>query len=314
MRSYTIESKDDGTRLSRYIEKVAPALSAGGMYKAIRTKHIKLNGKRCDASDKLNTGDILTIWLNDELIGTPKKSEPDFMKASPRIDILYEDENIALIYKPVGINSHPVKGDYSDNLIARFLRHLYEIGEYDPDSSVFTPALCNRLDRNTEGIVIAGKSRAATEAVNRTIREDRLIKEYRAVTTGKIPENGVYDAFLKKNQETNRVNISSREREEYVPIRTEIRLLRSSEGLNYWAVRLHTGRPHQIRAHMAYLGAPVLGDPKYGDQKANARYGYKTQLLAAYSISFGEDLPDLLSYMQGKVVKLQKEPFSEIVK
>ncbi|MBQ9959594.1 MAG: RluA family pseudouridine synthase, partial [Oscillospiraceae bacterium] len=199
MKSFVITKEDDGMRLSRFVQKVAPALAQGAMHKAIRTKHIKLNRKRCDAADRLQEGDVLDIWLDDSIFVQAKQSRPDFLSAGKQLDVLYEDENIAVLYKPAGLNAHPVKGDYTDNLISRFLRYLYEKGEYEPEKGAFSPALCNRLDRNTEGLVIAGKNRTATEAVCALIREGSIQKQYRAVALGSGPKDGIYDAFLRKN-------------------------------------------------------------------------------------------------------------------
>ena len=154
MREYVIDSRNSGMRLSRFVEKTAPSLPRSGMYKAFRTRRIKLNGKRCHPEDRLAEGDTVQLWLDDASF--EGNSLPDFMKASSSLDVLYEDRNVAVLFKPRGLQSHPSQGDYSDNLVARFLRHLYENGEYDPSQGGSSPALCNRLDRNTEGIVLAG--------------------------------------------------------------------------------------------------------------------------------------------------------------
>ncbi|MBR5501871.1 MAG: RluA family pseudouridine synthase [Oscillospiraceae bacterium] len=311
MKSFVITKEDDGMRLSRFVEKAAPALSKGALYKALRTKHIKLNRKRCDAADRLQEGDVVDIWLDDGVFAK-KESRPDFLSAGKQLDVLYEDENIAVLYKPVGLNAHPVKGDYTDNLISRFLRYLYEKGEYDPAQGMFTPALCNRLDRNTEGLVVAGKSRTATEAVCSLIRTGGLQKQYRAVCLGSGPKNGIFDAYLHKNEQKNTVSVSGKEKEGYKPIRTEFHRSAQKDGLALLEVTLHTGRPHQIRAHLAYLGFPILGDPKYGNAAANKKHGAKTQYLAAYALRFPAECPAPIENLGGLQITLEKEPFAQM--
>jgi len=312
MKSFVITKEDDGMRLSRFVQKVAPALAQGAMHKAIRTKHIKLNRKRCDAADRLQEGDVLDIWLDDSIFVQAKQSRPDFLNAGKQLDVLYEDENIAVLYKPAGLNAHPVKGDYTDNLISRFLRYLYEKGEYEPEKGAFSPALCNRLDRNTEGLVVAGKSRTATEAVCALIREGKVYKQSRAVCLGSGPQDGIFDAYLHKNEQKNTVSVSSKEKEGYKPIRTEFRRIGQKNGLSLLEVTLHTGRPHQIRAHLAFLGFPILGDPKYGNAAANKKHGAKTQYLTAYALRFPAECPAPIEALSGLQITLDKEPFAEL--
>lgn len=310
MREFTVSSKNEDVRLSRFIEKAAPSLPKSAMYRAIRTKKIKLNGKRCKPDDRLHEGDIVQMWIDDSSFES--RSLPDFMRASKNLEIIYEDENAALLYKPAGLNSHPSAGEYNDNLIARFLRYLYEKGEYVPSEDIFTPALCNRLDRNTSGIVVAGKSHEAVNAVNSLIRDGNIIKTYLAVTAFRPPADGTYTAYLRKDGKRNIVTVRDDEAEGWQEIVTGFRTLDSRNGLWLLECTLFTGRTHQIRAHLSHLNAPILGDTKYGDSRMNSRYGVNRQLLTAYSISFPETYERSLSGLSGKTFCVPEIPFRDL--
>ncbi len=309
MKEFTIDASSSGMRLSRFVEKKAPSLPLSAVYKAIRTKKIKLNRKRCHPEDRLAEGDIVQFWLDDSSF--EDKRTPDFMRASRHLDVLYEDGQLAILYKPSGISSHPYSGDYSDNLIARFLRYLYEKGEYSV-SATFTPALCNRLDRNTSGLVIAGKTHEAVEAVNALIRDGSIRKTYLAVTVAKPPREGIYEAYLRKDEKKNMVAVSDSPKDGWQKIITGFRTVTSASGLWLAECTLYTGRTHQIRAHLAHLGSPILGDSKYGDQKINRKHNASRQYLTAYSISFPESGAPALSGVSGKTVSLAEKPFTDL--
>ena len=311
MKSFLISKEESQMRLSRFIEKNAPSLSQSGMYKAIRTKHIKVNGKRTEASYKLQENDTVEIWLDDTIIGTPNTaSRPDFMNASKEISIIYEDENIAIVYKPSGLFSHPVKGQYSDTLISRYLRYLYEKHEFDPSYS-FTPALCNRLDRNTSGLVIIGKSLNSVSEINKMISERNIVKRYYAVTVGTCDLNGIYKAYWKKDEAQNQVTIFDMEKPNTYEIITEFHTIKRNNGLSLIEAILHTGRTHQIRAHLSHLGFPVLGDPKYGISSVNKRYKQNHQLLISYAITFNSRDNSTFSYLDGMTFSIPCDPFPD---
>ncbi|MEG0912746.1 MAG: RluA family pseudouridine synthase [Oscillospiraceae bacterium] len=302
MKSFVITSSDDGIRLNRFLEKVVPALKLTLLYKYLRTKHIKLNRKSCEASTRLCEGDLLELYIPDEFFEQQKK-QPDFMRASGNLSILYEDENIALLYKPAGLLAHEDKSSFGDTLVNRFLRHLYERGDYSPDSSTsFTPALCNRIDRGTEGIVLAGKSSQAVSALNKIIKERRIVKKYLCVTVLKPPKDGVYRAYLLKDESENKAEVKSTPFGSAKEIKTGFTLLEERNSLYLVEAELFTGRTHQIRAHLAFLGAPILGDIKYGSKKLNKRYSESRQLLCSYSVQFrlSEDEDELLYYLNDK--------------
>jgi 23S rRNA pseudouridine955/2504/2580 synthase len=310
MREYVIDSRNSGMRLSRFVEKTAPSLPVSGLYKAIRTRRIKLNGKRCRPEDRLTEGDVVQLWLDESSF--ENRSLPDFMRASADLTVLYEDADTAVLYKPQGLSSHPYAGEYSDNLVARFLRHMYENGEYDPEAGGSSPALCNRLDRNTEGIVLAGKNHEAVKAINSLIKNGSIRKTYLAVTVSSPPEDGIYEAWLLKDEKKNIVKVRSDDKEGWQKIITEFRTVSEKNGL--WLVEciLHTGRTHQIRAHLSFLNAPILGDTKYGNAEANRRHSAGKQYLTAYCIEIPENDNDVLRGISGRRFELESIPFADM--
>ncbi len=312
MKAFTISKADNGIRLNRYLERCVPSLSGALMYKYLRLKRIKVNGKRCEASTRLNEGDLVELYLNDELFRAEKKA-PDYMQASDLLEIIYEDKNIALINKNAGVVCHSDNGGNRDSLVNRFLRRLTENGEYTPDNSVgFTPALCNRLDQGTSGLVIGAKNAKALREINDIIKNRYIEKKYLAVLCGTI-KNGTYEAFLTKNEKDNKVRVTKGPNSDSKNIITSFVTLKVKNNLSLAEVGLVTGRPHQIRAHAAFLGAPVLGDLKYGNQTLNKKYALTRQLLCAYSLGF--DLPDsydgVLKYLDKKRFSIDNVPFTK---
>ena len=311
MKEFVVTEQDEGVRLSRYLEKCVPLLTQSLMHRSLRLKRIKLNGKRCEASDRLCAGDVLQLYLNDELFAKAKKP-PVFMKASRDIVVLYEDDNIAALYKPVGVLVHADKKEYDDTMVNRFLRYLYEKGQYDPASSgAFTPALVNRLDRGTDGIVLASKNAAALACLAGIVRERRLEKSYLCVTVSPPPRDGEYHAHLTKNEAKNIVSVTKKPRDGSKAITTVFRTLQSKDGLYLCEATLITGRTHQIRAHLRFLGAPILGDQKYGVADKNKRYGEKNQLLCAAKVRFVLD-PEkdaMLWYLNDRTIEAPAVPF-----
>ncbi|MDO4567006.1 MAG: RluA family pseudouridine synthase [Oscillospiraceae bacterium] len=308
MREIIIDARDSGTRLNRYLARVAAKLPASLMYKYLREKRIKLNGRRCEASARLAEGDILQLYIDEEFFEL-QRLQRDFMRSSHRLSIIYEDENMAALYKPAGLLSH---GDKSggDALLGRFTRYLYEKGEYEPESSAFAPAVCNRLDRGTEGIVLAAKNAAAAAALGDIIKRRLVRKLYLCVCCGEPPKDGVYTAYMKKDGKRNLSAVRREMFEGAREITTGFRTLGRKGNLTLLEASLITGRPHQIRAHLSFLGAPVLGDQKYGNAKLNAKYGERSQLLCAYSVSFRLDeqaLAGPAAYLDGRTFSL-KEP------
>ena len=310
MREYVIDQRNSGMRLSRFVEKTAPSLPRSGMYKAFRTRRIKLNGKRCRPDDRLAEGDTVQLWIDESSF--KGAALPDFMRASSQLDVIYEDNRVAVLFKPKGLQSHPSAGEYSDNLVARFLRHLYERGEYDPSSGGSSPALCNRLDRNTEGLVLAGKDHESVSELNKLIRNGLIRKSYLAVTVSRPPKDGIYEAYLLKDEKKNMVRVRPDAADGWQKIVTEFRTL--SDNGNLWLVEcvLHTGRTHQIRAHLSFLGSSILGDTKYGNEESNRKYTAKRQYLTAYSLEIPKTDCVALSGISGRRFELEDIPFAEM--
>ena len=309
MKKFTAGANEDGVRLSRFVEGVTSGLPRSLLYKSFRNKRVKVNGRRAEPDARLAAGDVIELYINDEFF--PEKPAPAAKPArrQPPVTVVYEDADIAVLYKPAHLLCHSDRtGDA--NLVDAFTQYLAEKGEYVPGGeNRFAPALCNRLDRGTEGLVIAAKNYAALRDMNEIIRTDRLKKEYYTITVG-IPPRGRFTAWWEHDEKANKVSIHAHpdqagRRKQIV---TDVDVLRTAGPYALCKIGLVTGRTHQIRAHLAYLGRPVLGDIKYGNRKANERAGAKTQALCAVRVSF-LDIPEenTLHYLTGKVIKL-KDP------
>lgn len=312
MKQYTATANDEGVRLSRFVQSVTRDFPTSLLYKSFRNKRIKVNGKRAEPDTRLSAGDLIELYINDEFfpVGKPtaKTAKP---RRQPPVTVVYEDDNFAVLYKPAHLLCHSDRtGDA--NLVDAFASYLEAKGEYDPHAEKrFAPALCNRLDRGTEGLVLAAKSYAALRDLNAIIRDDMMKKEYLTITVG-APPQGRFVAWLQHSEKNNKVRIHARESEGYKQIITEVTVIRQAGPFALCRIGLITGRTHQIRAHLAYLGHPVLGDIKYGNHKMNERTGLKTQALCAQRLTFGR-IPEenTLHYLSGRVIKLN-DP--EIVK
>ena len=303
MKSFTISKNDADKRLDKFISKAAPMLPKNLMYKYIRLKRIKVNGKKSDIAFRLSVGDVVEMYINDEFFEAGQ-DKYDFLKAPKSLDIIYEDENIILLNKKAGVLSHPDEGEYVDTLITRVQRYLYEKGEYNPATeSSFAPALANRIDRNTGGIVIAAKNAAALRILNQKIKDRELEKRYLCVVTGCPKErHATLTSYMIKDEQKNKVRVYNKPFEGGKTMITEYTVLESRNGLSLLDVILHTGRTHQIRAHFAHIGCPLLGDGKYGTNEINKKFGgYKKQLLYSYKLTFKFTTDaDILHYLNGK--------------
>lgn len=287
MKSFTINKNDADQRLDKFISKSIPLLPKTLMYKYIRIKRIKVNGKRAEISTRLNIGDVVDMYINDEFFEKAHETH-DFIKASKNLSIIYEDDNIILCDKAVGVLCHPDGKEYVDTLIGRIKRYLYEKGEYNPDNeNSFTPSLVNRIDRNTGGIVIAAKNAEALRILNKKMKDRELHKFYLCVVHGKLEQkSGTLEGYLIKNEKKNKVSVSKKQKEDSKEILTKYSVIDCTDEFSLVEIELLTGRTHQIRAHFASIGHPLLGDGKYGVNTKKKKTDFSKQYLYSYKLVF----------------------------
>ncbi|HIQ88021.1 MAG TPA: RluA family pseudouridine synthase [Candidatus Scatomorpha gallistercoris] len=313
MKEIVVRKNDANQRLDRFVGKAVPLLPESLLQKYIRLKRIKLNGKGAKRDTRLNEGDVLSLYINDEFFEAPREDNSYLKVGVPKLDIVYEDGNIILCDKAPGVLCHSAgKWDYN-TLIANIQAHAYQRGDWRPrEENAFAPALCNRIDRNTGGIVIAAKNAEALRIMNEKIASREIEKYYLCVVTGRPrPAEGKLEGFLFKDAAKNRVYVRSRPEPGARTAVTYYKTLASRNGLSLVECRLGTGRTHQIRAQMAAAGTPLLGDGKYGDGRRNrARGEEEGQLLYSYRIDFDfrSDAGEL-NYLKGASFKVQKVGF-----
>ncbi len=316
MREFIIKENDAGQRLDKFITKVTTNLSGPLLYKYLRKKAIKVNAKKQEFSYRLQQGDIVTLYINDEFFTDER---PLFLKLKKQypLNIIYEDENIILVDKQPGLIVHDDDSEKLHTLINYILLYLYNNKEYDPDTeNSFTPALCNRIDKNTGGIVIAAKNANASREMYDIIKNHRIEKYYLALVHGKMPKSSdILTAYHKKDSKLNQVYIYNQAGPSRKTIKTGYKVLKFNHNLSLLEVRLYTGRTHQIRAHLAHIGHPLVGDTKYGTQAQNQLLPFSHQALYAYKIKFNvSDETSVLSYLDQKVFSIDKIYFKDFIK
>lgn len=311
-KEIVIAENDCNQRLDRFLSKAFPFLKSGNINRAIRNKDIKINGKRTEAAYRLVKGDLLYMFFPDCLLEEKKQEDEDFMKADDSLTVVYEDKNILLADKEQGLVVHSDSEGTADTLINRIKKYLFKKGEYLPDNEKsFTPSLCNRIDRNTCGIVIAAKNAESLRILNEKIKNRELSKKYLCIAVGKMPKKeDTLTAYLRKNESANQVVISNTKAPDNLTIKTRYKVLHSCGDLSLLEIDLLTGRTHQIRAHLAYIGHPLLGDGKYGINKINVKYGIRTQALCSYKLTFDFKTDGgILSYLDKRTFEVEEIPF-----
>lgn len=312
MREFHIGKNDAGQRLDRWLFKTMPLLPAALAQKYIRLKRVKLNGRGAKRDTHLHEGDTLHLYINDEFFGAPAADNAFLALFRPRLNIVYEDEHLLLLDKRPGMVVHPDESEKINTLLTHMQAYLYQKGEWNPrHEHSFSPALCNRIDRNTGGIVIAAKSAEALRILNQKIKDRELEKYYLCIVHGKPhPAQGKLEGFLTKDEAKKQVTVHR------APVpggRTAITLyqtLQSRGDLSLLECRLITGRTHQIRAQLAFAGHPLLGDGKYGRERDNKPYQRHGQALYAYKLTFSFSTDaGILNYLRGKTWSVQDVDF-----
>ena len=314
MREFMVASGDDGRRLEKWLLKAAPALSYAQACRFLRLKKVRVNGKVAKEGATLHAGDVVNAYLDDACFLARPRENKLLAGFRPRIDVLYEDENILLIDKRPGLRVHGDEEEKVDTLITHLQAYLYQKGEYD--GTGFAPALCNRIDRFTGGIVIAAKNEAALKEMDARIRSRQVEKFYLCAVAGRmVPPQGELKNYLLK--EGTRMRVLNREAPGAQAARTRYRTLATDGDLSLLECQLLTGRTHQIRAQFAAAGHPLIGDTQYGDPKINQAHASHFQQLYSYRIVFRfTGTPGPLEYLNGQSFQVKKlhRGFEEIVR
>ena len=313
MKEFTVGPNDAGQRLDRFLSKAVPLLPASLAQKYIRIKRIKLNGSRAERDTRLQAGDVLQLYINDEFFEAPREDNAYLTVAAPKLNIVYEDDNILLADKRPGMAVHPHDGaEYGRTLIDHIQAYLYQKREWSPrGENSFAPALCNRIDRNTGGIVIAAKNAEALRILNQKIKDRELEKRYLAIVEGvPKPASGSLKGYLFKDAKKNRVFVTDKPQPGAKTCQTNYVTISTKNGLSLVECDLITGRTHQIRAQFAHSGHPLLGDGKYG--KLNKKSDRNYQALYSYKLTFRFTTDaGCLAYLNGKTFQVDKVDFVE---
>ena len=314
MKEFTISKNDAGQRLDRWLAKTVPLLPGPLAQKYIRLKRVKVNGKGSKRDVRLQIGDLLQLYINDEFFQQPSEENAFLSVFQPRLDIVYEDEHLLLVNKRPGLVVHPDETERVNTLITHIQAYLYQKKEWSPyREHSFAPALCNRIDRNTGGIVIAAKDAETLRIMNQKIKDREISKFYLAIIHGKIsPAQGKLEGFILKDEAKKQVKVFDHPVPGGKSAATIYKTLQVRNGLSLVECELLTGRTHQIRAQFAAVGHPLLGDGKYGREKDNKRYGRSFQALYSYRLSFDFTTDGgILEYLKGQSYQVQNVDFVE---
>ncbi len=299
MKEIKITEQEQNQRLDKFLMKYFHKAPKSFLCKMLRKKRIKYNGKKGEGNEILQKGDILQLYLSEETMQNFMEQKT-IAQAKKHFDIIYEDENLLVVSKPAGLLVHPQKSGDKETLIDQILYYLYQKEQFTKEST-FLPAICNRLDRNTSGIVIAGKNLKAVQAVNEAIANRKINKYYIALVKGKIEVSGEFVSYLKKDEEKNQVTLYENNIQGSKKIVTKYQPIATTENMTLLQIDLVTGRSHQIRAQMQKAGHCIAGDRKYGDEQWNRQFAKKltNQFLHAYRMVWQQE-EGALAYLMGK--------------
>ena len=315
MQEIIVTANEAGQRFDKLLTKYLNDAPKSFIYKMLRKKNIVLNDKKATGNEKLSVGDSVKLYLSDDTIA--KFSKTELVKTNVKLDIIYEDENVMMINKPVGMLSQKAEAK-DESLVEHIISYLLSRGKLSADDlRTFKPSVCNRLDRNTSGLIVAGKSLVGLQKMGELFKDRSLCKFYRCLVLGEISEKIYIKGYLTKDERTNKVSILDKEQEGALPIETEYEPIWTNGRCTLLEVHLITGRTHQIRAHLASQGHPIIGDYKYGNRKTNdeykSKFGLESQLLHAYRMELPVLTGELVNISQKQFVAPLPTLFSEIL-
>lgn len=311
MKTFEITPEDDGRKVIRFLQKTLPSAGMGEIRKFLRLGRVKIDGKKAKEDSVLQSGQRVDIYVEDAFFEAREKEDPFYSKIRPKLTILYEDEHVMLLDKRAGLICHPDEGEKVHTLLTYAQAYLYQKGEWNPKRD-FAPALCNRIDRFTAGIVILAKTQEAARAMDEKLRTHEVEKYYLCIVHGRMKySEGTLRHYLSKKPEQKKVTVSRKNEPGSREAITHYRVVDEQDGLTLCECLLGTGRTHQIRAQFAFIGHPLLGDNQYGSAKANAPYGRMNgQALCAYRLMFAfEGDAGVLSPLNGRAFQVKSVPF-----
>lgn len=307
-----IGANEANQRIDKFLRKFLKDVPLGAIYKSLRKGDVRVNEVKIKEKYFLSLGDIVEIRdITSDI------KEKKLLRAEANMKITYEDENILIVEKWPGVLVHSDSDKGEPTLTDYVLTYLNDKGDYIPEKEItFTPAPCNRLDRNTSGIVIFGKNFEALKLLNEMIRERRIRKYYMALVRGRI-KDGTYEAYISKNEDSNISTIYDNPKPNTKRIAMSVKTIQSCGTFSLIDIDLLTGRSHQLRAHLSHLGNEIIGDEKYGNKKINSffynKYGLNYQYLYAYKVTFS-DCPATLSYMENRTIAESLPPIFKKIK
>ncbi|MGL4952052.1 MAG: RluA family pseudouridine synthase [Mycoplasma sp.] len=312
MTEIIVNLNDVDKRLDNFLLKYFPYLTKPMIYKYIRTNKIKVNKKKQDFNYKLRMHDKITVFFNEEK--REVNNQLWFLKFDKKIDVVYEDENIVIMNKPIGVISQS-NGFSEDSMQARFLKYVYDSKQYNPENeNIFVPSICHRLDRNTSGLMIGAKNSMALIEMNRILKEHEIIKKYQCLVFGTLPKKKErLIAFHYKNENDSLVYINKDQKPHYKEIITEYEVLWTDRKYSLLKINLITGRTHQIRAHLNFIGHPIVGEKKYKNSNSDFDSRFKHQALVCNEIAFKINDSSELKYLNTKIIKINNLWFKSIL-